>query len=173
MLYHFRCTALPQTFIFSDGRRRDGTFKSESRPFLWREPWWCWRSWQGRCEGSLLGRRAIGCLERRNESIRVLRGTRVRHITATQGIEKIPRPRAYGLIVLIAFAFAVAVTVTNELVAFEPADAQGAAECATTLIGEYGRSPERGRWWLARVSSCNPLRLDWESLGLGSVRMVS
>ena len=61
-------------------------------------------------------RRAI---RRGNESIRVLRGTRVRHITATQGIEKIPRPRAYSFIVLIAFV--VAVTITNKLVAFEPA----------------------------------------------------
>ena len=73
---------------------------------------------------------AIGCLERRNERIRVLHGTRVRHVTATQGIEELPRRRAYNFIVLITFA--VAVTITNELVTFEPADVQGAAECAAS-----------------------------------------
>jgi hypothetical protein len=73
-------------------------------------------------------RRAIGCLERSNQGIRVLRSTHVRHIPATQHIHELPRPRAY--IVLIVFA--VAVTITNELATFEPADAHGAAQCAAS-----------------------------------------
>jgi hypothetical protein len=71
------------------------------------------------------GRRAIGCLERSNQGFRVLRSTRIRHIPATHPIHELPRPRAFSLIVFIVFT--VAVTVTNELAAFEPAYAHGAA----------------------------------------------
>jgi hypothetical protein len=71
------------------------------------------------------GRSAIGCLERSNQGIRVLHSTRVRHISATEHIQELPR-----LIVFIIFA--VAVTITNELAAFEPAHAHGAAQCAAS-----------------------------------------
>ena len=73
----------------------------------------------------LFGRRAIGCLERSNQGIRVLHSTSVRHIPATQHIHELPR-----LIVFIVFA--VAFATTNELAAFEPAYAQGAAQCAAS-----------------------------------------
>lgn len=78
----------------------------------------------------LFGRRAIGCLERSNQGIRVLRSTRVRHIPATQPIHELPRPRNCSLIVFVVFA--VAVTITNELATFEPACAHGAAQCAAS-----------------------------------------
>jgi hypothetical protein len=78
----------------------------------------------------LFGRRAIGCLERSNQGIRVLRSTRIRHIPATQPIHELPRPRAFSLVVFIVFA--IAVSITNELAAFEPAHAHGAAQCAAT-----------------------------------------
>lgn len=76
----------------------------------------------------LFGRRAIGCLKRSNQGVRVVRSTRIRHIPTTQHIHELPRP--YGLIVFIVFA--VAVTITNELAAFEPAYAHGAAQCAAS-----------------------------------------
>jgi hypothetical protein len=116
----------------------------------------------------LFGRCAISCLERSNEGIRVLHGTHVRHIPATQHIHELPRPRAYSLVIFIIFA--VAVTITNELAAFEPADAHGAAQCAASRIGKYCRRPERSRWCrrrqlrFAEESLCNPLRFEF---GLG------
>ena len=73
----------------------------------------------------LLWRRAIGCLERCNQGIRGLHGTSVRHFPATQHIHELPR-----LVVFIVFA--VAFTITNELAAFEPAHAHGAAQCAAS-----------------------------------------
>jgi hypothetical protein len=76
----------------------------------------------------LFGRRAVGCLERSNQGIRVLRSARVRHIPTTQHIHELPRP--HSLIVFIVFA--VAVIITNELAAFEPAYAHGTAQCAAS-----------------------------------------
>jgi hypothetical protein len=78
----------------------------------------------------LFGRRAIGCLERSNQGIRVLRSTHVRHIPATQHIHELPRPRDCSLIVFIVFA--VAVTIANEPAAFEPTHAYGATQFATS-----------------------------------------
>ena len=75
----------------------------------------------------LFGRRAIGCLERSNQGVRVVRSTRIRHVPTTQHIHELPRPHS-----LIFIVFAVAVTITNELAAFEPAYAHGAAQCAAS-----------------------------------------
>lgn len=80
---------------------------------------------------SLVGRRAIGCLERSNQGIRVLRSsTRVRHIPVTQQIHELPRPRDYSFIIFIVFA--VAITITNELAAFELTHTHGVAQCAAS-----------------------------------------
>jgi hypothetical protein len=74
----------------------------------------------------LFWRRAIGCFERSNQGIRVLRSTRVRHIPATQHIHELPRPRDYSLIVFIVFA--VAITITNKPATFEPTHAHGVTQ---------------------------------------------
>ncbi len=131
--------ALPQTFVFSDGRRRDGTFNFDFRTFLMRgrsSPRCCCGCRWGCCEVALsgrmrlFGRRAIGCLERSNQGIRVLRSTHVRHIPATQHIHELPRPRDCSLVVFIVFA--VAVTITNKPAAVEPTHANDVAQSAAS-----------------------------------------
>ncbi len=75
----------------------------------------------------LFGRHGIGCLERSDQGIRVLRSTSIRHIPATQRIHEFPRPRAYGF---IGFILPVAVTITNKLAPFQPAHVHGATQRA-------------------------------------------
>jgi hypothetical protein len=112
----------------------------------------------------LFGRRAIGCLERGDQDIRVLRSTCVCHIPTMQCIHELASARVRSVIAFISFA--VAVTVTNQLAALEPAHAHRAVQCAAGRVGKQGRRRERsgycrrGQSCVVEVSLCQPLGFE-------------